>query len=266
MNTHTGTKPHRCKFCDSCFTTSGELVRHVRYRHTYEKPHKCTECDYASVELSKLKRHVRCHTGERPYQVRSYLHTNIDHVKWKFFTNFYNILLIDCRRFYCKISRCFAIRCAFYMYLVKQGSWVVNSKKAHQNVFLTKYNFISVFSKLMLISNYARYSTVLPLHLRQSRHVQAQASHADSHGRKTVQVRHLPRPLHSVKLLESSPDDSHWRQTGFPMRTVSGHLRPQNRLETPCAKTPHGSTTYHLQNVRQNVRRQIHPQGNDKED
>jgi uncharacterized Zn-finger protein len=50
------------------FTTSGELVRHIRYKHTFEKPHKCTECDYASVELSKLKRHIRSHTGERPYQ------------------------------------------------------------------------------------------------------------------------------------------------------------------------------------------------------
>lgn len=70
VNTHTGTKPHNCKYCESCFTTSGELVRHVRYKHTHEKPHKCQECDYASVELSKLKRHIRCHTGERPYQVR----------------------------------------------------------------------------------------------------------------------------------------------------------------------------------------------------
>lgn len=51
------------------FLSSGELVRHVRYRHTHEKPHHCTECDYSSVELSKLKRHMRCHTGERPYQV-----------------------------------------------------------------------------------------------------------------------------------------------------------------------------------------------------
>ena len=59
-----GTKPHQCKFCDSTFTTSGELVRHVRYRHTHEKPHKCSECDYQSVELSKLKRHIRCHTGK----------------------------------------------------------------------------------------------------------------------------------------------------------------------------------------------------------
>lgn len=48
----------------------GELVRHVRYRHTHEKPHKCSICDYASVELSKMRNHMRCHTGERPYQVK----------------------------------------------------------------------------------------------------------------------------------------------------------------------------------------------------
>ena len=64
VNTHTGVRPHQCKFCDAAFTTSGELVRHIRYRHTHEKPHRCNECDYASVELSKLKRHMRCHTGE----------------------------------------------------------------------------------------------------------------------------------------------------------------------------------------------------------
>ena len=30
----------RCKFCNANFTTSGELVRHVRYKHTHEKPHR----------------------------------------------------------------------------------------------------------------------------------------------------------------------------------------------------------------------------------
>uniref|UniRef100_UPI0035901BE2 transcriptional repressor CTCF-like isoform X2 n=1 Tax=Myxine glutinosa TaxID=7769 RepID=UPI0035901BE2 len=68
VNTHTGTKPHKCPECDMAFVTSGELVRHRRYRHTHEKPFKCSMCDYASVEVSKLKRHIRSHTGERPFQ------------------------------------------------------------------------------------------------------------------------------------------------------------------------------------------------------
>lgn len=76
-------RPHSCKFCDAAFTTSGELVRHVRYRHTHEKPHRCTECDYASVELSKLKRHMRCHTGERPYQCPHCTYASPDTYKLK---------------------------------------------------------------------------------------------------------------------------------------------------------------------------------------
>ncbi|XP_005392308.1 PREDICTED: transcriptional repressor CTCFL [Chinchilla lanigera] len=68
INTHTGTRPHKCADCDMAFVTSGELVRHRRYKHTHEKPFKCSMCAYASVEASKLKRHVRSHTGERPFQ------------------------------------------------------------------------------------------------------------------------------------------------------------------------------------------------------
>lgn len=36
------------------FVTSGELVRHRRYKHTYEKPFKCSLCKYASVEVRPL--------------------------------------------------------------------------------------------------------------------------------------------------------------------------------------------------------------------
>ncbi|KAM9861231.1 transcriptional repressor CTCF-like [Aulostomus maculatus] len=68
LNTHTGTRPHKCTDCDMAFVTSGELVRHRRYKHTHEKPFKCSMCDYCSVEVSKLKRHIRSHTGERPFQ------------------------------------------------------------------------------------------------------------------------------------------------------------------------------------------------------
>ncbi|XP_019063662.1 transcriptional repressor CTCFL isoform X2 [Fukomys damarensis] len=68
INAHTGTRPFKCGDCDRAFVTSGELVRHRRYKHTHEKPFKCTLCKYASVEASKLKRHIRSHTGERPFQ------------------------------------------------------------------------------------------------------------------------------------------------------------------------------------------------------
>ncbi|XP_017043325.1 transcriptional repressor CTCF [Drosophila ficusphila] len=83
INTHMGKKPHKCKFCDSAFTTSGELIRHTRYKHTKEKPHKCTECSYASVELTKLRRHMTCHTGERPYQCPHCTYASQDMFKLK---------------------------------------------------------------------------------------------------------------------------------------------------------------------------------------
>ncbi|XP_069740969.1 transcriptional repressor CTCF-like isoform X2 [Narcine bancroftii] len=67
INTHTGTRPHKCPDCPMAFVTSGEVLRHRRYKHTHEKPFKCSVCDYASVEVSKLKRHIRSHTGERPF-------------------------------------------------------------------------------------------------------------------------------------------------------------------------------------------------------
>lgn len=50
----TGTRPHKCTDCDMAFVTSGELVRHRRYKHTHEKPFKCSMCDYASVEVGLI--------------------------------------------------------------------------------------------------------------------------------------------------------------------------------------------------------------------
>lgn len=54
----TGTRPYKCGDCDMAFVTSGELVRHRRYKHTHEKPFKCSMCKYASVEVSSLS-HVK---------------------------------------------------------------------------------------------------------------------------------------------------------------------------------------------------------------
>lgn len=50
---YAGTRPHKCTDCDMAFVTSGELVRHRRYKHTHEKPFKCSMCDYASVEVRR---------------------------------------------------------------------------------------------------------------------------------------------------------------------------------------------------------------------
>ncbi|KAL4833029.1 hypothetical protein H8958_003430 [Nasalis larvatus] len=83
VNTHTGTRPYKCNDCNMAFVTSGELVRHRRYKHTHEKPFKCSMCKYASVEASKLKRHVRSHTGERPFQCSQCSYASRDTYKLK---------------------------------------------------------------------------------------------------------------------------------------------------------------------------------------
>uniref|UniRef100_A0A667WGU8 CCCTC-binding factor n=1 Tax=Myripristis murdjan TaxID=586833 RepID=A0A667WGU8_9TELE len=68
LNTHTGTRPHKCTDCDMAFVTSGELVRHRRYKHTHEKPFKCSMCDYCSRTITCLLCHLLFVAGEKPYE------------------------------------------------------------------------------------------------------------------------------------------------------------------------------------------------------
>jgi len=65
---HNGEKSHCCHLCSAEFASSGELVRHTKYKHTHEKAYKCTLCEYSAVEKAKVTRHMSCHTGERPHQ------------------------------------------------------------------------------------------------------------------------------------------------------------------------------------------------------
>lgn len=68
-----GTRPHKCTDCDMAFVTSGELVRHRRYKHTHEKPFKCSMCDYASVEVNQASSaSIQCYirsTDMYPHEV-----------------------------------------------------------------------------------------------------------------------------------------------------------------------------------------------------
>ncbi|KAI8593939.1 hypothetical protein BDZ88DRAFT_1961 [Geranomyces variabilis] len=69
--THTGETPYRCtyKSCDAAFTTSSQVVVHIRKKHTGERPYVCPHkpCKRTYATACELSRHVVVHTGERPY-------------------------------------------------------------------------------------------------------------------------------------------------------------------------------------------------------
>ena len=80
-NSHFGIKPYGCNYCEAKFATSGEKIRHTRYKHTKEKPFKCPDCDYRSVEMAHMRHHIRMHTGERPFQCQHCSYASTDHFK-----------------------------------------------------------------------------------------------------------------------------------------------------------------------------------------
>ena len=59
-------RPHACQYCDSRFSRSDELTRHIR-RHTGDKPFLCQICMRRFTRSDHLTTHIRTHTGEKPF-------------------------------------------------------------------------------------------------------------------------------------------------------------------------------------------------------
>ncbi|XP_065365694.1 myoneurin-like [Calliphora vicina] len=62
--THSGEKPHMCKFCDRAYASSGDLVKHLR-THVGEKTYFCDQCPEAFKYATDLKDHKLLHYKEQ---------------------------------------------------------------------------------------------------------------------------------------------------------------------------------------------------------
>lgn len=61
--THTGEKPHPCRFCELRFRERQHLQNHERL-HTGELPYICEHCGRGFAKSSTLTDHIRTHTRE----------------------------------------------------------------------------------------------------------------------------------------------------------------------------------------------------------
>ncbi|XP_067944744.1 zinc finger protein 358-like isoform X2 [Watersipora subatra] len=60
----------QCNRCDFTSFTKVELDRHKHWAHSGSKPHKCPFCDFACAYPHVLKRHILTHTGEKPHECK----------------------------------------------------------------------------------------------------------------------------------------------------------------------------------------------------
>ncbi|KAJ8970612.1 hypothetical protein NQ314_001147 [Rhamnusium bicolor] len=65
IDSHTGDRRFKCKFCDKAFRSSSERRRHEMI-HTGEKPHHCEYCEKTFKSKYNRDVHVSAHRGEQP--------------------------------------------------------------------------------------------------------------------------------------------------------------------------------------------------------